>query len=139
NWNDFRRVTANKAPFLVRSVDMIEELVARERLDCEFRRDGTLYVYRDASELARSQWLPRALGEVGIRIDPLDGAQVEALEPALKPGVAGGYFNPGDASLNPQSYVAELARVVRARGALIQEGTAVQSIARERGRISAVG
>ncbi len=139
NWSDFRRVTASKAPFLVQSVDMIAELVERERLDCEFRRDGTLYVYRDARELARSQWLPRALGEVGIRIDTLDGAQVEALEPALKPGVAGGYFNPGDASLDPQAYVAELARVVRARGARIEEGTAVESIARERGRITGVG
>lgn len=138
NWDDFARITALKAPFLEQSRALIGELVARERLDCEYREDGTLYVYRDAAAFAASQWLPRALGEVGITIDTLDGARIEAIEPALKRGVVGGYFNPGDACLRPDRYVAELARVVRARGGVIEENTRVQSIDREGGRIARV-
>ncbi len=138
NWTDFRRITATKAPFLLESLHLIEELVARERLDCEFRRDGTLYVYRDRAEFERSHWLPRALDEVGIRIDTLDGARIEAMEPALKAGVAGGYFNPQDASLNPQRYVAGLASSVRAHGGIIEEQAGVTSIVSARGRITHV-
>ena len=80
----------------------------------------------------------RALAEVGIDIETLDGAQVEAREPALKPGVAGGYFNPGDAQLRPDRYVAELARAVRARGGELQEQTRIESIEREGSRIACV-
>jgi len=138
NWDDFARITALKAPFLEQSRALIGELVAAERFDCEYREDGTLYVFRDAAAFAASQWLPRALGDVGIAIDTLDGARIEAIEPALKRGVVGGYFNPGDACLRPDRYVAELARVVRARGGVIEENTRVQSIDREAGKITRV-
>ena len=138
NWSEFRRITAVKAPFLVQSRRLIEDLVARENLDCEYRHDGTLYVYRNEAVFARSQWLPRVLGEVGIPIDTLDGARIEAMEPALKRGVVGGYFNPDDASLRPHRYVAELARIVRERGGIIEEETCVLAVERERGRITRV-
>jgi D-amino-acid dehydrogenase len=138
NWNDFGRITAIKAPFLVRSRELIETLVRRENLDCDFRSDGTLYVYRDARAFADSQWLPRALERVGIDVDTLDGARVEALEPALRRGVAGGYRHPGDASLRPDRFVAELARIVRSRGGVIEEQVRVEGFERTGARIARV-
>ena len=138
NWSDFSSTSAIKAPFLVRSCELIAELVERESMDCEFERRGTLYAYRDAAAFASSGWLPRALAEVGIDIEALDGAQVEAREPALKPGVAGGYFNPGDAQLRPDRYVAELARAVRGRGGELQEQTRIESIERQGNRIARI-
>jgi D-amino-acid dehydrogenase len=138
NWNDFARITAIKGPFLMRSRELIAELVAREQLACEYQQAGTMYVYRDAGDFEKSQWLPRALGEIGIPIDTLDGGKVEALEPTLKPGVAGGYFHPVDAQLRPDRYAAELARIVRARGGVIEEQTRIEAIERDGGRISRV-
>ena len=138
NWRDFARLTTAKAPFLVRSRALIGELVRDHRLDCEFRSDGTLYVYRDARAFDASQWLPRALAEVGIAVDPLDGAAVAAREPALKPGVVGGYFHPGDASLRPDRYVAELARIVREHGGTLVEHCGVKSFERNGARIATV-
>ena len=64
--------------------------------------------------------------------------RVLAREPALKPGVAGGFFNPGDAHLRPDRYVAELARCVRARADAIEENTRVEGIVREGARITRV-
>ncbi len=138
NWQDFARITAVKAPFLVGSVDLIEKLVSDEQLDCDFRRDGTLYVYRDAQAFAASTWLPRALGEVGIAIDSLAGPEVERREPALRSGVVGGYFNPGDASLRPDRYVTGLAQCVRKRGGQIDEQTRVNDVEREGDRVTRV-
>ena len=138
NWDDFTRITAIKAPFLVRSRERIEAIVRSEALDCGFRSDGTLYVYRDARAFEASHWLPRSLAEVGIGVETLDGTRVEALEPALKHGVAGGYLHAGDASLRPDRYVAELARVVRARGAQIEEGRDVKGFDRGGARITRV-
>jgi len=138
NWNDFRAATLAKAPLLLESRRLIEELVRKESLDCEFEARGTLYVFRDAVEFEHSQWLPRALREIDLPIETLDGERVQALEPALKAGVAGGYFNPGDAHLRPDRYVAELARLVRAKGGTIEEGARVEAIEREGTRIARV-
>ncbi len=138
NWADFSTTTSIKAPLLVRSVELIAELVAREKLDCEFQAQGTLHVFRNQKSLASSSWYSRILAEVGIEVELLDGDRIESMEPALKPGVVGGYFNPGDAQLRPDRFVAELLRLVIERGGRIRENHRIDSIDVERGRITRV-
>jgi D-amino-acid dehydrogenase len=138
NWRDFRAATEARAPLLLESRRLIESLIREESIDCEFESRGTLYVFRDEAAFERSQWLPRALADVGIAIQTLDGNRIEAMEPALKPGVARGYFNPGDAHLRPDRYVAALARLVRARGGSIVEGARIEAIVRAGSRIERV-
>ncbi|ANB17021.1 NAD(P)/FAD-dependent oxidoreductase [Dokdonella koreensis] len=137
-WDDFRRATALKAPLLLRSCELIAGLVRDQHLDCEYRRTGTLYVYRDAAAFAGSDWLPEALAAVGVPIERLDGAAVERREPALRTGVAGGYFNPVDAHLRPDAYVAELARIVRGAGGTIEEGARIEAVERDGTRLGRV-
>ena len=138
NWTRFQRSTALKSQFLLRSLELIEQVVQHERFDCDFRHQGSLYVYRDAARFAQSHWLPRALAEVGVPIDTLGAEQLMAREPALKSGVAGGYFHPADAHLRPDRYVAELARCVRAQGGEIEEYAEITVIDRAPGRVATV-
>lgn len=138
NWDDFRRGTALKAPLLLRSCELIAGLVRDHGLDCEYRHDGTLYVYRDAAAFAASAWLLDALGAVGVPVERLDGAALAACEPALLPGMAGGYRHPADAHLRPDRYVAELARIVREAGGVIQTDARIESIERDGRRIGRV-
>ena len=138
NWKDFGHALRAKGPLLVRSRELIEELVVRERLACEFEASGTLIVSRDAANFECALATYAHLAEVGIGVEVLDAAATQAREPALKPGVVGGLFNPGDASLRPDRYVTELARLVRAKGGVIAEHTRVDGIVREGGRIAKV-
>ncbi|MGB0133555.1 NAD(P)/FAD-dependent oxidoreductase [Dokdonella sp.] len=138
NWQDFGRTTAIKAPFLTRSLGLIAGLIEKEQLDCEFQQSGTLHVYRNEKALVAASWYLRTLSEVGIDVEVLDGRQIETMEPALKPGVAGGFLNPGDARLRPDRFVAELARLVRERGGMIEEEVCVESLTRERGRVASI-
>ena len=138
NVKDFERSTRIKAPLLVRSRALIEELVGKEHLECEFEALGTMNVFRDAANFEHSRALPAMLADVGIRVDVLDAASVLAREPALKPGVVGAFFNPGDAQLRPDRYAAELARVVLAKGGRIEEHTRVTGIAREGTQVTCV-
>jgi len=138
NWQDFERANRLKAPLLLRSVELIKELIRKENIECELETRGTLYVFRDPTELEQSLWLPNALRDVGIPIETWDGSRIEAVEPALKTGVVGGYFNPGDAHVRPDRYIAELARVVRSKGGVIEENTAVDRIEREEAKITKV-
>ena len=117
---------------------LIEDLVRSKSLDCEFESSGTLYVFRNEADFEHSRWLPRALAEIDLTIETLDAARVHAMEPALKPGVVAGYFNPGDAHLRPDRYVDALAKLVRAKGGVIEEGARIDAIEREGTRISRV-
>jgi D-amino-acid dehydrogenase len=128
NPRDYSAVNLVKGPLLLRSRQLIEQLVAEEKLDCEFAADGSLYVFRDARELDRSIGLIEDVRAAGMDMHLWDGPEAERREPALKPGVAGALFNPQDAHLRPDRYVAELARVVRARGGRIEERTPITGI-----------
>ena len=75
-------------------------LVRDEPLDCEFVEEGDLYVYRTAKrQAADARDHVAVLERLGIEVQRLRGEQVEAMEPALKPGVIGGLLHPGDARL----------------------------------------
>ncbi len=138
NTKDFERSTQLKAPLLMRSRALIEELVNTEGLECEFEALGTMNVFRDAANFEHSLALPAILADVGIGVEVLDAASVLAREPALKPGVVGAFFNPGDAQLRPDRYAAELARVVRAKGGRIKEHTRVTGFVRDGARVTQV-
>jgi D-amino-acid dehydrogenase len=129
NWRDFRHAAAARAAILQRSRALLAGLVRDEAIDCDFVEEGELYVYRsaklrDADEIHHAAVLDR----LGIEARRLRGDEVEAMEPALKPGVAGGLFHPGDARLRPDRYVAGLARRVRELGGAIVDGAKIDRL-----------
>ncbi|MDQ3038217.1 MAG: FAD-dependent oxidoreductase [Pseudomonadota bacterium] len=100
-------------------------------IDCEFEESGEDYIFRDARRLEDEVRELPFLRELGIPFNVVDGPAYEAWEPALKPGIAGAIRFSGDASLRPDRYVAELARLVRERGGDIIEHLALQSLQQE--------
>jgi D-amino-acid dehydrogenase len=139
NWHDFDRATAARSAILKRSRQLLGELIRDDKLDCEFTEEGQLYVYRTAKKQADDERHHAAvLDRLGIEVQRLRGGDVEAMEPALKPGVVGGLFHPGDARLRPERYVAELARRVHELGGKIEIGARIESFTTDNGRISQV-
>ncbi len=138
NWQAFDQAVKAKTPLLLRSRALIEELVHKEGLDCEFEALGTMNVFGEARHFEQACVLQERLASVGLVADVLDAQATLACEPALKPGVAGALFHPGDAQLRPDRYVAELARVVRAKGGVVVEHARVERIEREGARIAKV-
>jgi len=138
NRRDWRQSALAKSALLESSRRLLAELVASENLDCEFEARGLRYVFRDsrAFELACAE-LP-ALAALGIDARALDAAALSAAEPALLPGMAGGIHFPNDAHLRPDRYASALARAVRARGGVIEEGIEVTGFRRAGQRLTAV-
>ena len=136
NWRDFERATRARSAILQRSRGLLEALVRDEALDCEFVAGGELYVYRTRAQMeADERHHAQVLDRLGIEVNRLRGDEVENLEPALLPGVAGGLFHPGDAQLRPNRYAAELARRVRELGGEVVEGVEATSLEVERGTV----
>lgn len=131
NWTDFNSALAGKAHLLLQSRQLLETLIREQALDCEFQARGHLTVFRDARALADFAWWPQALASVGMQVEALDGAALRAREPCLRAEVIGGYDTPLDAEFKPDRYVAELARVVQARGVRIVPQTQVTGFSRD--------
>lgn len=138
NARDWRASGLAKGALLRYSRALVEDLVFGQDLDCGFEAGGFHYVFRSGRALRRQQRDLPLLAELGIEARVLDGAALAADEPALKPGMAGSLFFPGDAQLRPDRYIAELARIVRAAGGVIEEGVRVTGLERGRHGIEAV-
>lgn len=138
NWRDFERAAETRAAILQYSRHLTEKLVLEDGLRCEYQESGTLYVYRSPKALAADAWHGELLDRLGIPVERKSGAEIEAMEPALLPGVAGGELHPGDAHLRPDRFVAELARRVRELGGVIEQDTDVMSLQLDGKRIVSV-
>ena len=138
NEHDRRATARAKGALLKLSRELLEDSVRRHGLDCEFETRGLRYVYRSAEAFEHDAGELEELAELGIAASRLTGAELERAEPALKPGLAGGIHFPGDAHLRPDRYTAELARVVRQLGGVIEEGNEANGLLESRGRVQGV-
>jgi D-amino-acid dehydrogenase len=115
-----------------------DDLVRGEGLDCGFEASGLRYVFRDPAAFEQARRDRPALADIGIACHEIDGKALEAMEPCLLPGVAGGLEFPHDAHLRPERYAAELARRVREQGGTIEEGVEVRGFRVAGDRIESV-
>ncbi len=121
NPRDWRQSTQARAALLNDARARLADWVSRYGLQCEFEEEGLDYVFRDPRKFQQYVDESRLLAGFGIATEIFGGSDYEREEPAMLPGVAGAIRFPGDARLRPDRYVAELARVVRERGGLIEE------------------
>src|SRR5262249_29788058 len=76
--------------------------------------------------------------EFGLAATRYDGAELTALEPALKPGLAGGWHYATDGHLRPDRLLASWRRVLEARGVTIHEHCPMTGLATAGRRATAV-
>ena len=132
-WRFWRACDAKRArevlPFLRdlerESLRLYASLVEKERLDCDFRQKGALYLFNSASGYAHGVQDARLLEENGIELEILDGPAVRRFEPAARPNTYGGIRLKEDAHLDPARFVRSLAEIIRAKGGEIHPHTEV--------------
>ncbi|CAG4975565.1 NAD(P)/FAD-dependent oxidoreductase [Novilysobacter luteus] len=132
NLRDWESSARAKSQLLNDSRLRLQDWIARYGLDCGFSESGEDYVFRSDRKFEEDQREIPLLRELGIAVEVIDGARFEAMEPAVKPGVAGAIRFSGDAVLRPDRYVTELARTVRERGGVVVEHAALDSLASNR-------
>lgn len=127
NQHDWLQSTQGRAALLNDSRQRLADWVRHYQLDCEFAEKGLDYVFREQANFERHAVECEALQSLGIATQVIDGRDYLRQEPAFKDGVVGAIRFPGDASLRPDRYTAELGRVLRARGVQIEEHCALLS------------
>lgn len=127
NQHDWLQSTQGRAALLNDSGQRLAEWVRHYQLDCEFAEKGLDYVFREQANFERHAVECEALQQLDIATQVIEGNDYLRQEPAFKDGVVGAIRFPGDASLRPDRYTAELGRVLRARGVQIEEHCALLS------------
>jgi D-amino-acid dehydrogenase len=118
---------------------LYDELMRQEAFDCEWETRGLLYVLRDRRGMEHFAETARLLREqFGLEAERYDGDAVSDLEPALKPGLGGGFLYRTDAHLRPDRLLASWQAGLQAQGVTIREGCAVEGFVRDRRTARAV-
>ena len=107
---------------LVSSRQLYDEFFQTEKLDAEWETRGLVLVFQTRKAMDHYAETDRLLRErfdmVAVRYD---GEALEKLEPALKPGLAGGWHYPGDAHLRPDKLLSLWRLLLESRGMVVHE------------------
>ncbi len=104
----------------------------------ELERKGGLVVAPHAAALTALRALAADQSAAGVEAEPVDGARLRELEPALAPDLPGGILYPQDMQVQPMLATAHLLASARARGARIRLGETVTAMRRSRERVTGV-
>src|SRR5260370_23956954 len=126
-------------PLLNYSRALYPQIIEEEKIDCEWEDRGLLFVFQTKPAFEHYAETDKLLSDsFQMPTKRFIGDELSQLEPALKPGLAGGYLYETDAHLRPDKLMSGWKRALENRGVTIRENCPVESVLREAGRAKAV-
>jgi D-amino-acid dehydrogenase len=114
------------------SRSLYQELFEKEPLDAEWETRGLLFVFRSPQPMEHYAETERLVREsFGLSATRYDGDALWQLEPALKPGLAGGWYYSGEAHLRPDKLMSSWRTLLETRGVRIHEHCEFRGFDRE--------
>lgn len=115
-----------RMPLLESSLHLYQSLIEREQIECEWQKNGLLYVYKDQAAMdsyqATDDFLTKHFSLPARRFDT---CALSELEPVVAEDVAGGWYYEEDAHLRPDRLMSEWKRVLQNYDVDVREGTEV--------------
>ena len=119
------------------SITEYRSMMAAEKLACEWEEKGLLYVFEHQRPLEAFAAEDRLLTEhFGLSATSIAGSDLPDFDAGLKPGLAGGFHYPGDASVRPDRLCTSWAERLRERGVVLREQCSLRRVVREGQRIA---
>lgn len=139
NRRDMLQAAAARTALLESSRRLYGEIIEQESLEVEWHTDGLLFVFRDQREFDHFGESVRLIDQhFQVGADPIDGATLADMEPALKPGLAGAWIYRNDAHLRPDRLMSEMRRKLEAAGVTFLAQHELKSFVRQGDQITAV-
>lgn len=121
-----------------RTRPLFDEIIADERIDCDYQQSGILDVFRTRHGLEQGRRAVELVQRFGIDVRELTADELLAKEPSFKPGVAGAFLNTASTSLDPALFVRGVADGARRLGACLLTQCGVDAIVTEHGAVRGV-
>jgi len=120
------------------SSELIDQLIMSESLECSYRKDGWLMIYKTEKDFQIAAKEANLLKDYDIEVKILSGAETLEMEPALRTKLSGGIFFPEDTHLDPTKFVLALAERLQERGVTIHQQEEVLDFQTSMARITVV-
>ncbi len=118
------------------SMQEYKRLMHDEALQCEWKETGLLYVLQTDHGMEDFAKNDRLLTEhFGVAARRIEGGDLAAFDPALKPGLAGAFHYPNDTSIRPDLLNASWSQRLKERGVTFIEHCQLQRFEKSNGRI----
>ncbi len=118
---------------------LYDTLVKDDGLECDWQDRGILFVNRTAAGLAHATETAHLVRDhFGLTPELVEGDALTALEPSLKPGLAGAWLYRIDAHLRADKLMTSWHKSLLAAGVEVREGCEVTGIARAGSTATAV-
>jgi D-amino-acid dehydrogenase len=118
---------------------LYDKLMREEKLDCEWQTNGLLFVFHSQKAMDHYAETDRLLRQsFDLAAKRYDGDALSQLEPALKPGLAGGWLYENDAHLRPDKLMSSWQRVLEAHGVTVRTQCEMKGFVRGDGGVRAV-
>ena len=121
------------------SMSLYEQIMdANPELDCNFRKDGLLMVYKTVEGYNLGLHEAEEVESHGIESQKMTNNELQKFEPGLRNDVHGGVYYPGDGHFDPYKFVNQLLNLVKSKGVDIVEDTEVKDMIVSGNRISKI-
>ena len=120
------------------SLDLYQELVVTEKLDCNFTQQGGLVLYRTEVGFADGRREAALMQQFGLKLRLLNQHEVRQRVTAVHLDVVGGIDHQEDAHITPDLFIKGLAEAAVANGATILTNAELLEFEQSGGRITAV-
>ena len=137
--NNRHTVAAGRAmqSLLDASIHEYKALFDAPEFEAQWRPLGLLYVLQTQPGMARFAAQDAMLRDTfGVAARRLEGSDLPAFDPALRPGLAGGFLYEGDAFVRPDTLMGNWARWLGSRGVRFEEHRRVQGVETAAGQIT---
>ncbi len=118
--------------------ELFDQLVDEEALECNYTAEGYYEVFLTEPGLANATNEASLMWTHGYRPMSLPGEELRERELALRRGVQGGIFYPEAATLNPHSFLREMADRVSRLGAAVRIAADVSELLTSAHRVTGV-
>ncbi len=126
NQRHMLQAASARMPLLESSLHLYQKILEAEQMECEWQKNGLLYVYKDADAMEGYAATDQFLTEhFSLAAERFDACGLYELEPAIADEVAGGWYYEDDAHLRPDRLMAEWKRVLLEQDVEIREETDV--------------
>lgn len=116
----------------------LKNMLEEEKIPCNYQQTGIIYLYKDKKAFETGRHEAEFLMKNGVPIEVLDKAALRAREPIVLDEVIGGIHYTGDSFMNPDVFLAELAKRLGAMGAEMFANTTVTGFESVQGRVRLV-
>jgi D-amino-acid dehydrogenase len=139
NENAMMASARDRAELLASSKRLYDELLQAEQIECEWESRGCLFVYASGADLEKHAKTVQLLRETfDVSATRYDGNALVELEPALKPGAAGGWHYELESHLRPEKLLSGWRQALENLGVLIREQCAFTDFVRSANEATAV-